>query len=335
MEHLFYLIGGTIGTAALFILLLPAIALYVLGALGLYRLAKNRGIPYAWIAWIPWIQNWLLGDLTGGEMWGFGGSSLVLVLTPPVLALLSMTGVGALLAAPLSIAFVVYTYMVLYKLFKMYAPDTAVLFLVLGILFSFLIPIWYFIIRNNKPDTSQLYQDTNSGEPVYTDADHEAAGKTVVTRPQDFKTTATPQPTAPAAHKESETTSSELNTDALLKETSRLTNEVKNYAGPTVATDEPETHPATAMTMESLKQETDSVKHEFDAAGKAAFAAPEKPVQPEAPKNTGTGRTLKELKAETAQVRKEFDAAKTDASKEPSTEPKLTLTPFTDEPDKH
>ena len=42
------------------------------------------------------------------------------------------------------------------KLFKIYAPEHATLYTVLGVIFPFLVPIWYFVIRNNEPDLSVL-----------------------------------------------------------------------------------------------------------------------------------------------------------------------------------
>ena len=37
---------------------------YVLGAVGLYRIAKRRGIHHGWLAWIPIGSNWLLGSIS-------------------------------------------------------------------------------------------------------------------------------------------------------------------------------------------------------------------------------------------------------------------------------
>lgn len=41
--------------------LLPAAAIYVLNALPLYRIAKRRGVSAPWLAWIPVVNDFVLG----------------------------------------------------------------------------------------------------------------------------------------------------------------------------------------------------------------------------------------------------------------------------------
>lgn len=41
-----------------------SIALYVLQALGMYRIASRRGIPNPWLAWIPVANMWTLGSIS-------------------------------------------------------------------------------------------------------------------------------------------------------------------------------------------------------------------------------------------------------------------------------
>lgn len=42
---------------------LISVALYVLCALGLYTIAKRRGIRHAWLAWVPVASAWVLGSI--------------------------------------------------------------------------------------------------------------------------------------------------------------------------------------------------------------------------------------------------------------------------------
>ena len=37
---------------------------YVLNSVGMYRIAKRRGIHHAWLAWVPIGSNWLLGSIS-------------------------------------------------------------------------------------------------------------------------------------------------------------------------------------------------------------------------------------------------------------------------------
>ena len=41
------------------------IALYVLRALGLYSIAKRRGINHPWMSWVPVLDLWVLGCVSG------------------------------------------------------------------------------------------------------------------------------------------------------------------------------------------------------------------------------------------------------------------------------
>ena len=46
------------------VLSLLGIVGYVLGAIGLYTIAKRRGIAHAWLAWIPVASAWVLGSIS-------------------------------------------------------------------------------------------------------------------------------------------------------------------------------------------------------------------------------------------------------------------------------
>lgn len=47
------------------IMVVAAIALYVLKSAGLYKMAKNRGMENAWAAWIPYMRVYYQGELAG------------------------------------------------------------------------------------------------------------------------------------------------------------------------------------------------------------------------------------------------------------------------------
>lgn len=129
---------------------LIGIAAYILTALGLYSIAKNRGMENAWLAWIPIAQLYVIGDIV--KELDFGGSfkiprmDLVLPLGALAVAVLSWIPVLGWL---IRIAFAVIAVYSLYILFKKYAPNQAVLFTVLSAIGLFW--IFIFVIRNNTP----------------------------------------------------------------------------------------------------------------------------------------------------------------------------------------
>lgn len=154
-----------------------AIASYVLNAVGMYRVAKRRGIHHAWLAWIPVGCNWLLGSISDHYQYVTKRKvtkrrKVLLTLSLILLAVLGLfaAGVvatvltadrapgemtGAILSVALmlcsnlamtglSIAILVICYIAYYDLFKSCKPDNAVLFLVLGILFNVALPFFVF-----------------------------------------------------------------------------------------------------------------------------------------------------------------------------------------------
>ena len=143
MEFLYALSGF------LFVLLAFYVILYIFNALGLYTMAQREGISYAWIAWIPLVQNFLIGDLINNKLWGFGYTNWILVIVPIVTSVLSQFSSMSWVSGVISLAFYNYTIFAYYKLFKIYKPESTVLYTVLGIIFPFLFGIWTFIIRNN------------------------------------------------------------------------------------------------------------------------------------------------------------------------------------------
>lgn len=69
-----------------------SIALYVLQALGLYTIAKRRGIRHAWLAWVPIGSAWILGSVCDdfktrcdGKKHGFRIALLTLTIVVEVL----------------------------------------------------------------------------------------------------------------------------------------------------------------------------------------------------------------------------------------------------------
>lgn len=137
-----------------------AVAAYVISAMGMYTMAKRRGIPHAFLAWIPVASSYLLGSVAD-HINSFKGKKsnyavLLVALSGATLAISWFVAwvfpAAGLLTFPLSIALLVFTYMAVYEIFKDYAPKNAVVFLVLGIIFG-IYWIFIFALRNKQPVT--------------------------------------------------------------------------------------------------------------------------------------------------------------------------------------
>ncbi|MDF2674967.1 MAG: conserved rane protein of unknown function [Clostridiales bacterium] len=136
-----------------FVFFILAIVLYVLGSLGLYKLAQNTGIENPWLAWIPIANLYILAKLVKSVKLGsFEVPSLEIVLPVGCLAA-AILGNIPVIGWLIYLAYVVLLVIVFYKLFTIYRPQQATLWIVLSIVLSFIgMPfIFLFIMRNDRP----------------------------------------------------------------------------------------------------------------------------------------------------------------------------------------
>ena len=180
---------GSVIAAVLVILMLVALAFgivsYVLGSVGLYRIAKRRGIHHAWLAWLPVGSSWLLGSISDHYQYVvkhkttkrrrvllilsavltvvsflFAIATLVSNITGSIIAqgvsTSSHVAMGIVLMVlyywivfGLSIAATVVSYIAYYDLFRSCKPNNAVLFLVLSVIFNVTLPFFTFACGNS------------------------------------------------------------------------------------------------------------------------------------------------------------------------------------------
>ena len=158
-----------------------SLVLYVLNAVGMYRIAKRRGIHHAWLAWVPIGCNWLLGSISDHYQYVVKQKVtsrrkilLILSLVTVAVSFLMTGGVVAIamasgsaadnLAFSLSIALVVIAYLAMmglavaitvfcyiayYDLFRSCRPNNAVLFLVLSVIFNVALAFFVFFSGNS------------------------------------------------------------------------------------------------------------------------------------------------------------------------------------------
>lgn len=161
---------GIVATVVLLILLVcSALALvcYVLKAVGMYRIAKRRGIHHAWLAWIPVASDWLLGSIADHYQYvskqkttqrrkvllilsivqavlcsGYLGSSISTVAGVLLMAVFNLCVTG------IAIAVAVFRYIAYFDLYRSCKPKNDVLFLVLSILFNVTTAFFVFACSN-------------------------------------------------------------------------------------------------------------------------------------------------------------------------------------------
>ena len=156
-----------------------SLVLYVLNAVGVYRIAKRRGIHHPWLAWVPIGGSWVLGSIADQYQYVVNQkktsrrkillilSVVALVVCIPlmggaVLLLINGDAEGASFALGialmvvaylalmgLAIAITVFSYIAYYDLFRSSKPGKEVMFLVLGIIFNVTLPFFVFSCGNS------------------------------------------------------------------------------------------------------------------------------------------------------------------------------------------
>lgn len=127
------------------------IILHIFMSLGLYRLAANAGIEYAWLSWVPIGNLYILGRLLDNVQLGSYEIPSLHIVLPVVFIVNLMFGNLVVIGPVLSVLMYILIIICEYKLFCIYRNDKAVLYTVLGAILPFLVPIFIFLIRNERP----------------------------------------------------------------------------------------------------------------------------------------------------------------------------------------
>lgn len=172
-------VGGILAIILIFYVayLAFALACYIFRSLGLYAIAKRRGMYSPWLAWIPVGNQWILGSISdqyqyvaknrvkkrrkvmlglsvaavilafpvgivSGVMAAVGQSDSSVMLYSMLIVLMSV----ALMV--LSVVSAVFYYIALYDLYRSCAKADGTLYLILSILFPVAEPFMVFACRN-------------------------------------------------------------------------------------------------------------------------------------------------------------------------------------------
>ena len=181
MENTFAGIGGFIVAFVLVFYLLMlglSIATYILQSVGLYSIAKRRGIHHPWLAWIPFGSAWIVGSISDQYQYVAKGRvknrrKILLGLLIAIYATLflffviaiafgytTFTGdmttlgfLGALFLLVYIAAFImaivacVFNYIALYDVYASCEPHNAATYLILSIFISITMPFFIFALR--------------------------------------------------------------------------------------------------------------------------------------------------------------------------------------------
>ncbi len=161
-----------------FLVFAMGIVFYVLQSMGIYTIAKRRGIRKPWLAWLPIGDAWTLGSISDQYQYVKCGKvtnrrkTLVILYVVILAAVALVVGsiIGTVVGAAFSnggaavvgvgstvlsyfviigacIAMAVIEYIALYDVFRSCNPDSSAVFLILGILFPVTLPFFLFFSR--------------------------------------------------------------------------------------------------------------------------------------------------------------------------------------------
>ena len=169
-----FFIGFMIAMLVIYLIMIVFIVIsYVLQGIGMYTIAKRRGIHNPWMAWVPFVNAWLLGSISDQFQYvAYGkitnrrkylmGLQIALAVTASAWACFQMlvnfgsnsVGIfGLFLIAWLAYMGVMVWFMIIhfksmYDLYKSCNPSRAVLFLLLSIFVAYPQPFFVFACRN-------------------------------------------------------------------------------------------------------------------------------------------------------------------------------------------
>ncbi len=164
------------------ILFAIAFITYIFKSIGLMRMANNRNIENAWLAWVPIADYYIIGKLIAkfkliDKEIKKPESFLVILfvicfcvklfLFP--MALIPVVKIFYyIIVAAINIFEAIIIFMARYRLCEIYYKDRAVVYTILGFFLNPLFNIFIFTMRNNQPQLEEIrevhYQITDSNE---------------------------------------------------------------------------------------------------------------------------------------------------------------------------
>jgi hypothetical protein len=140
-----------------FIILYGFIA-YIVSSIALKRMADKMGVENSWLAWIPIANSFILGKVAGDKVVIFGNTIENLAIILLAGNAISFAGVSIpFIGFIIWIAFAVISISALYKVYLTFVPDSAMLYLILSIVFAFLSPFLMYAASTKDPVVEDIY----------------------------------------------------------------------------------------------------------------------------------------------------------------------------------
>ncbi|MBR3837263.1 MAG: hypothetical protein IKJ74_03870 [Clostridia bacterium] len=155
--------------------MIVSFVIYVFQSLGLYGMSKNAGISNPWLAWIPVGNLWCIGTLAERSNLHYGKGkgawskllpafAIAIFLFLPLIFLFAVIAglyeslvavllilIIYLLMMGVALALAVMNYVALYKIYRLFDPDNATLYMILTVFVNISQPVIMFLLRDRYP----------------------------------------------------------------------------------------------------------------------------------------------------------------------------------------
>ena len=177
------------------IVLLCCLVGWILSSVGLHKVAKRRGIAHAWLAWLPVGREWVLGSVSDQYQHLVQGKitarrRILLILEVASIAVgivyvgttamaeimavadgsvggvLLAVGIPYLLFLGVAVTNMVFCQICNFDLYRSCNPQSAVVFLVLGIVLPVCQPFFYFACRKKDLGMPERKNVDSAAEPL-------------------------------------------------------------------------------------------------------------------------------------------------------------------------
>lgn len=144
-------------------LAVAVVALYLLQALGLYGMAEKAAVTPRWVAFIPVVNAYVWGKIIKEIRIGdyvLAHPEIILPVAPFIYGMLYDINI---LGPLLLLCFLVLYAAGYYSLYSLYRPDNAAIYTIISIVFPFVMPFFFYSLRNETPISSSA---SGEGSPV-------------------------------------------------------------------------------------------------------------------------------------------------------------------------
>lgn len=130
-----------------FVFVVIGIVLYIVQAIGLYKIAKTQKVEYEWLAWIPIANMFLMAMLVERDV----NESLrgKYTMTYGIVYVVGL--IGGMVFAPLAILPTIMTYYTFYHLARKYSANSVAHIIIAIVTLGFAMPFQIFRFRNREP----------------------------------------------------------------------------------------------------------------------------------------------------------------------------------------